>query len=239
MSGLEVLVFDLKGDYAHFRKVYTTASQLTYGVPPRTTLAGLVAGILGLGRDSYYGLFSKENSRLSVSVMGPIKKQTINQNLLKTKDETLGLVKLSSRPPRNIERIQVPFEMVKDPWYRVRLWLRDEGVLRTLEGYLENHQSVYTPCLGISELLADVQYVGRLEATPEKGEVEIHSVTRGEEATIQVEPGKKYVRERMPGFFGEGRVPEYLDIIYEPDGKPIKASEAEYWRVGDQNVTLL
>jgi len=238
MSGHEVLVFDLKGDYAHFRKVYTTSSQLTYGVPPRTTLAGLIAGILGLERNSYYQLFSRENSRLSLSIMKPIRKCIINQNLLKTKDETLGLINLSTKPPRRIERIQVPFEMVKDPWYRVYLYLRDEGIFERLEEYLKNHQSVYTPCLGISELLADFQYVGRQGAVQEKGEGEINSVIRKGAAVIQIEAGKKYVRERMPGFFSKGRVPKYLDILYEPDGKTIKVTEAEYFSIGDRNIVF-
>jgi len=63
-------------------------------------------------------------------------------------------------------------------------------------------------------------------------------VIRKGAAVIQIEAGKKYVRERMPGFFSKGRVPKYLDILYEPDGKTIKVTEAEYFSIGDRNIVF-
>ena len=51
---MDLLVFDISGKFAHFRKYYTNSSSLTYLVPPRTSIYGLIAGILGLERDSYY-----------------------------------------------------------------------------------------------------------------------------------------------------------------------------------------
>jgi CRISPR-associated protein Cas5h len=45
---MKVLVFDITSDYAHFRKPYTTTSALTYSVPPRTAIVGLVGNIIGV-----------------------------------------------------------------------------------------------------------------------------------------------------------------------------------------------
>jgi CRISPR-associated protein Cas5h len=235
-SNNEVLVFDLMGDYAHFRKTYTTASQLTYGIPPRTTLGGMIAGILGLERDSYYPLFQEGNSIFSLALMKPIKKQKINLNLLKTKDETLGLIDPTKTPPKRIERIQVPFEMVKDPHYRVFTWFSDNRKFEELESYLKEHKSVYTPYLGISELLGDFKFIGKAEMEKREGKANIDSII-GDTDQVIIEYDKKYVRERVPGFFSQERVPtDYIDLIYEPDGKSIQVEDSDYWRVGDQNI---
>ena len=51
---MNLIVFDIWGDYAYFRRGYTTTSTLTYPFPSRTTIAGFIAGILGYPRNSYY-----------------------------------------------------------------------------------------------------------------------------------------------------------------------------------------
>lgn len=235
-SEKQVLVFDLTGDYAHFRKVYTTASQLTYGIPPRTTLAGMIASLMGLERDSYYHLFQRDNSLFSIELRSPIKKHKINMNLLKTKDETLGLIDPLKQAPASLERIQVPFEMVKDPVYRIYTWFSEEEYFNKLENYLRAHKSIYTPFLGISELIGDFEFIDKAGIEVKEGSVHVDSVVP-QETKIIVEPGKKYVRERLPGFFDKNRVPlDFLDLIYEPDGKPIKIEETRYWRAGGKNI---
>lgn len=233
----EVLAFDIWGDFAHFRKVYSTASQLTYGIPPRTTLSGTIAAILGLERDSYYNEFSVENSRFALVAKKPIRKQKINLNLLKTKDQTLGLVNVWKKPPTDIQRIQVPFEMVSSPKYRVYVWLENDTLFDDLETKLRNHQSTYTPYLGITECIANFSYVGKKPVAKETGSVAIDGVVKKEDAKIKVESGKKYIRESIPGSFTEDRVPlEFLDIIYEVDGKQISVIDSDYWTIGDHRV---
>ncbi|MCB5267201.1 MAG: CRISPR-associated protein Cas5, partial [Candidatus Cloacimonetes bacterium] len=43
-----ILELRLSGNLAHFRKFYTNASSLSYTIPPRTAICGLVASILML-----------------------------------------------------------------------------------------------------------------------------------------------------------------------------------------------
>jgi CRISPR-associated protein Cas5h len=57
---MKVLVFDVWGEFGHFRKHYTTTSPLTYSIPPRTAIAGMIAAIEGFGKDEYLQYFSKE-----------------------------------------------------------------------------------------------------------------------------------------------------------------------------------
>lgn len=64
----ELLELKLTGKFAHFRKFYTNASSLTYSIPPRTVVCGLVASILMYPRDSYYEILSSENLGVAISV---------------------------------------------------------------------------------------------------------------------------------------------------------------------------
>ena len=72
-----VLVFDVWGEYGHFRKYYTTTSPLTFAMPPRTALSGLIAGIIGLDKTEYLKYFSKQNAQIAVRNPFPYKKSKI------------------------------------------------------------------------------------------------------------------------------------------------------------------
>jgi CRISPR-associated protein Cas5h len=69
-----VLVFDVWGEYAHFRKYYTTTSPLTFSIPPRTAICGLIAGIIGIDKDAYLRDFTKEKADIAVRILAPVKK---------------------------------------------------------------------------------------------------------------------------------------------------------------------
>jgi CRISPR-associated protein Cas5h len=58
---MEIISFDVGGKMAHFRKYYANNTALSYTVPPRTTLMGLLAAILGRGRDTYYKEMASDN----------------------------------------------------------------------------------------------------------------------------------------------------------------------------------
>ena len=178
-----VLVFDVRGDYAHFRRGYTTTSPLTFPFPSRTTLAGLISAILGLPRDSYYKLFGKDNSAFALQILNPIRKIKITQNLIDTKT---GFYLWDNKG----QRTQIPFEFIKKPKYRLYVWLEGEK-FEDLINLIRGHNSVYTPYLGISECIANFEIFGEGVFEVEKkrvdgGEgVEIYSI---------IEKGKAKVR---------------------------------------------
>ncbi len=64
-----ILSFVLSGKFAHFRKYYTNTSALSYLIPPKTVIMGIISSILMIPRNKYYELFSKENEDcISISV---------------------------------------------------------------------------------------------------------------------------------------------------------------------------
>ena len=57
MNSKEVLIFDIQGEYGHFRKYNTTTSPLTYSIPTSTAIAGILGAILGMEREIRDGVY--------------------------------------------------------------------------------------------------------------------------------------------------------------------------------------
>ncbi|MFW5437303.1 CRISPR-associated protein Cas5 [Paenibacillus apiarius] len=83
---MKVLSLRIRGKMAHFRRYYSNSSALTYSVPPRTTIVGMLAGLLGYERDSYYELFNLEQCQIAIANAAPIKKMVQKLNLLMIKN---------------------------------------------------------------------------------------------------------------------------------------------------------
>ncbi len=235
----KALVFDIWGDYAHFRKIETTTSPLTYSVPTGTILSGFVAAMLGWGRDSYYEQLSKENVRFGVKILKPIKKVRININLIKT-DEGFYLWDIRGNP-----RAPTPYEFVKDPCYRIYVWLKDREIHRELRDHLENHKTVFTPYLGISELIANFNFIGEFDNLKPKEAVEdkIHSVLKKDDFRINIEEleeGMRWARENIPLYMNTERsVEEYSEILFEQSGRPLTVTKGSFYEIGEENVVFL
>jgi len=230
----KAIVFDIWANHAYFRKGFTATSTLSYPFPSRTTIAGLVAGILGLERDSYYDLFSKDSSKISLRILNPIKKFRINLNYINTKEGFL----LSDI--KKGKRTQVQAEFLKDVKYRIYLSLKDAEIMNQLFDLISNHKSVYTPALGISECLANFSLVGddffNIAELEGIDSAEINSVVP-ENSEIIIESGKKYGIIKSPGFMNNERVvTDYLEYYYEENGKTIKIANSNYSKIGDDNV---
>lgn len=89
---MNIFSFHLQGKMAHFRKFYANSSSLSYFIPPRTTLVGIVAGLLGCERDQYYEEFSLDLCDVAVAIGAPIKKcmQKMNLLMVKTNNDLNG-----------------------------------------------------------------------------------------------------------------------------------------------------
>ena len=231
----KVLVFDIWGDYGHFRKVETTTSPLTYSIPTGTSLLGLVSAIVGLKRNSYYELFSPENTKYAIRILNPIKKIEMNLSLIDTK-KGMYLWDIKKNP-----RTLIPFEFLKEPKYRIYFWTGHLEIYKKLRMFLEKHQSFYTPYLGISELIANFEFIGELDDIEKcRGDGDIHTVIRKDKVRFSVECGKRYGLERIPLFMNTNRiVTEYADIILELNGKTLRVSESEFYRIGSENVIFI
>lgn len=213
----EVLAVDVWGDYGHFRKNYTTSSPLTHEVPPRTALTGLLGAIMGYprrGENNYHRVFNPTQAKIAVVPRRRLQKQRLNKNMLKIKGETAKLIRLDT-PPVEITRNQVPFEFLRQPRYTLYLWHKDEERLDTIASHLDAHRSVYTPSLGLSELLAQFEYRGRFAVKQVQEDGHVNGVINANECTVEFERGKQYNRENVSLVMDEDRIVQsFADVIY-------------------------
>lgn len=215
-----VLAFDLWGEYGHYRKIYTTTSPLTYSIPPRTAITGLIGAILGLGKNEYLGHFSKKDAKIAVQVLNPVKKITLSENLIDTK-------KAGKMMNQIRQRTQIRIELLKNPKYRIYLTHTDTDLQKDLTEKLKKHHSVYTPCLGLSEHIANFGYAGEYKAeTLEEVTALIHTaIPEPSILDMEFESGKEYIQESMPNEMTPNRVvTEYMSVIIEQKGKPVNAT---------------
>lgn len=237
---MKVLIFDVFGDYGHFKKFYTTSSPLSFSFPPPPTVRGMLGALCGIDKTEYLRVFSHHKCRIAIRILEPVKKVRIGINHINTKGNYWTPVKKGSHEART----QIRTEFLKDPVYRFYVSHEDKFIFKSLVKNVREHKTVYSLCLGLSELLADFRYVTVADAVEVKGSepVELVSVLPSSsvrEYGIRVEEGKKYFKEKIPVEMTADRVVErYEDVIFEAQGQSISASVNKYWEVenGDKVI---
>jgi len=95
---MQVLRVKISGKIAHFRKVISTSTSLSYYFPPRTTAIGILAAAMGLERDSYYGMLGPDGIQVGVEAATPLRKLTMGESFLDT--DSINWNKLRGRSNR-------------------------------------------------------------------------------------------------------------------------------------------
>lgn len=236
------LVCTVRGDWAHFRRIDRTVTKQTYRLPPRTTIAGLLAAIVGVGRDEYYEVFDPAVSAVGVEVVGDLRTVThpslgLGTNPSETFDSAGGSGKktVAVKFPDSTDNRQIhSYEYVVNPAYRLYIAVENEDFHAALKHHLERGTSYYPPSLGLSELLARVE-------TPDSGvEQEVAAVSASESSvavdsaipdaveTILPSPGTPHHVERLPAAMeSDGRnrrTTEFVDYAFTADAEPLEST---------------
>lgn len=229
-----LVIFDLTGAFAMFRKFYTNSSSLSYPFPPRTTAAGLIAGLLGYERDSYSEDLGPEQCDIAVSVRVPVRRvmQTVNYVMTEgnvwTKNAG-GFDGTGDNPlPTPVEWV---FPALDEPRLRYRVFVhhQDPAFAERLSGMLRDGSHVYPPYLGMSECLGDAEHVATLrdwDLSVKDGEVSVSTVVPS--AAISGSPrlaeGTQIIKERTAFALGADRkLLSIGDVLYERNCNPITA----------------
>jgi len=257
----KLLIFDIKGSAAHFRKFYTNSSSLSYTFPPRTTITGLIAGMLGLPserytknkKDIYYDKFICNKCRIAVSIRTPVRKimQTVNyvNTAIGGNPGGIKAVNLSGG------HTQIPLEIVLPSGdanmvkYRIYFYHAEE-IFYIFRETLEKGKFVYPPYLGISEFIAEVEFVDSIgqdkiiKVSDFSTPVEIATVINVEQipkGALIFEPNSgvplQYVKERMPlEFDSERKLKKTTSYLYEKNHNKIKLNKinGNFYRINYQ-----
>jgi CRISPR-associated protein Cas5h len=226
-------VFDIAGDMAHFRRQYSITTALTYVVPPRTALCGLVGAILGLPKqdNEYLCSLTDNEAVFSLQVLAPIRTGHVSINLLDTKGSP------TFRPKAVNPHTTMRYEVVRGPRYRV--FFGHSSLAEKVVATLRSGETHYTPCLGLAWMIA--WFDGQLESV--RGELVEGDATQRSfvspiraddlQAEVQWQDGV-YQRLRMPAEMQTDRlVTRYEHYIIETTGRIIETSLKRYWRLAD------
>ncbi len=226
----KTLIFDIWGQYAHYKKIYATTSAVSYVIPSKTSIYGYVGAILGLEKDKnvYLQHFQGENCRIALQLMRPIVMQRINTNLR----AVMGRMKpTDNRKPTTVE-------YVYQPKYRIYFQHQDEALYQQLKEYLMQHLAVYTPSMGLANLIANFAFIGEYDTR-------LNNALEASTWIQSVIPLSAFIRFDIPESFRSGNeiikqhqyalamdqernVTQRTDILLDRAAKPIKVFVKEY-----------
>jgi len=235
----KALVFDVWGKYAHYKKIYATTTAVSYIIPPKTSIYGYIAAIVGLDKtnNAYLGHFKPGSCKVSLQLLTPVIMQRINTNLR----SGLGRMKdTDNRKPTMVE-------YVYQPKYRIFISHSDVQLYSQLKQKLQEHKAVYTPTLGLAGLISNFVFIGEFDLLP-VNQVEtafIHSII----------PKSKFIAFDTEGQFQTQNeiveVSQYAiemdtdrnvilreDVLIDRKAKPIKATISEYAQINIEGETL-
>ena len=256
LVGESCLSFIVRGEWAHFRRVEGNIVKQTYRLMPRTSIAGMLAGMLGIGRDEYYDLFARDVSAVAIEPVpetdeggktdSRLRTMNVPQNTLSTAKENIQM-----QPKRGHARIGLPdptalrqqhnYEMLVEPSYRIDCWLDDNKAYAELNRLLEDGESYYPPSLGLSECLASITYEGEqvITASDVTDPVVESAVVEAVDSVV-LDPETPVRTERSPGFMradADGRITTgFVSYAYSPDGDPLRVQDTDAHVVDGRTV---
>lgn len=234
-----VLVFDISGPVGHFRKPYSPMSPVTYPVPPPTAVFGMVGAICGYGKHEYLDRINAAQVAVGIRLLRPVCIFRAALNLLNTKGKA---ERNYFRPTGENPRIQIPHEFLRDPAFRIYFASGSDAVMADLRTMLEEGRTTYTPCLGLSECIAQVQFVGECRVDPVHGREPLEICTVLDAAGVQVhyDPGGRYQRMRVPARMQQDRtVTRYAEVIVETEARAIRATAETAFACGADPICFV
>lgn len=248
-----VIIFDIYGEYGHFRKFNTTTSPLTYCIPTPSALYGILGAVLGIERENSRNqvkkgqyhlreLFSEENVALAIRPLTEVKKERIGFNLLDTGSYSTFF---------NItNRTQIEYEVLKNPHFRIYLvWNHSSRV--ELMQRLKEKRFHFNPYLGISQMTANVDWVDErvvekisgVEYVPYSTAINLSEI-HGEKPPVEIEKivNEVFQVETFPIEMTKDRtISRYGEIMVELYGNKVWAlpNEKSFVVKGEGNIQFL
>lgn len=255
MESIPIVSFNFSSKYGHFRRPYSNVSSFSYPFPPRTAIVGLLGAILGIKKEKVSETFSPELSKIGLSLNKQIETFTHVSNFRQTSsgdiNYSIKFSKKSQMPetsnvvPESNKVAIIPMELLRNPSYLV--YVSMENLMDEFVSRLKTKRYVYTPCMGLSEFLSQVQYVSDGYARKVKmNETDVSTVVSKDDCSLWVEKISSHneyynIQElKVPYFSTPERLFNYKTYIVNWTSSPIpvKMKNACY-KFEDRIITFL
>jgi CRISPR-associated protein Cas5h len=233
---MDTLSFNWSAKYGHFLRAEATVNALSYPLPPRTAVLGLLGAILGLEKDA----LAADLAEVQVAVSGPIPRRFWHRVKLR-KDPPAALPCEIKRTQRGAEKpapekaALLNQEWLLAPRYRVHVaWPDQPACFDELAARITDRRWHFTPCMGLSELLCDVDLIACESAVAlPPGRHVVQGVCLADETRLLAEDGLGVHLLRMPRSVSATRVFQHAPYYLEHRGQPFPVETETAWRVGD------
>lgn len=239
---MEIVEFSYSGRFGHFLRAESTVNAMTYPVPPRTAILGLIGAVMGFQKDT----LSSRIADAQVAVSGPVPetywhKANMRKNIPSLLNQKIKKTEKGSR--KDEKNTRIPQEFLLKPTYQISVSLQDELHGEFCER-IKSRRWHFSPCLGLSEHLADLTWVACFKAKQLKSGIHcINSVLTASSVrlqTAQIRDERLVMqRLRMSQSVTEDRVFSHSNYFLERSGKPIPVETDQAWEIGDRKVLFL
>jgi CRISPR-associated protein Cas5h len=241
---MQITVFEFNAKFGHFLRAEANASAPSYPVPPRTALLGLVGAILGLEKDAAQAILAEAQMALAGRI------PATHWHTAKLRKDppaslpwTVKAGQRGSKTPAPEKATLIAQEWLFQPHYLVYAALPSTYAAE-IDERLRQRRWHFSPCMGLSEMLADLNWLGTFEAQalPEA----IYRIsTVVPEAMAQLDSASVFNDElavrhlRLPREVTPDRVFRHAAYFVERDGKSIPVRTYAAWEVEDKTIMFL
>ena len=245
MTNPDCIIFKYQGKFAHFLRAEANASAPSYPFPPRTVLMGLVGAVLGFPKDESQTLL--QEARLTVSGEAATT-HWHTANLRKDPPAPLPFrVKKNDKGSSKAQRnTQIAQEWLFKPDFTVYAGLPIK-FHNEFRQRLQSRAWHFSPCLGLSEMGANLEYLDCLPISPlPPGIHEISTPALKNEIELDRDAlfktrgfslGIKSIR--MPRSLTPDRIFSHADYLYALANAPLPLKTRTAAKIGEAIVQWL
>ncbi len=241
---MRLISFKLTGRYGHYLRAEGGVSATTYPAPPRTAILGMLGAVLGLEKDQAPRLL--EPSHIALKGRLP----QIHRHSAKFRQESIDRLsiridrKQKGRKPASLELPKIiSQEWLFKPEYKIWCSIPDP-YHNELESRLKERRWFFQPCLGLSEMPADLDYLATEEALPlPEGRYSLDCVFLQENAALDI--ARIFEHElvvhslRMPRTVTPDRIFSHAAYYMERDSRPIPVRTDHAFQIREEVLSFL
>ncbi|MBB1126685.1 CRISPR-associated protein Cas5 [Thiospirillum jenense] len=230
---MDILSVNWSAKYGHFLRAEANVNALTYPVPPRTVVLGLVAAILGLEKDA----LATELAELKVAVSGALPERFWHRVKLRKDPPTALPLEIKrnqrgSESPAPEKAALHRQEWLLKPQYQLQLaWPTQPARFNELVERIKQRRWHFNPCMGLSELLSDVEFIACESAISLPfGRYQVQGVCSAEQVQLISNDKLGVHLLRLPRQVSANRVFSHAPYFLEHRGQPFTVETAVAWQ---------